>query len=222
MLLEQVSTLRPQDVVIALVAAFVLGLVVATVHRWSVPHRFVPPSLVASLGLLPVVAALVLMVIGNSLARAFSLVGALAIVRFRTRLRSTWDISFVFLSLAVGIACGVGSIQVAALGTAIAALAVAVLAVVPGARPQADVHLLRCDVSTWQVGEAQLAPVIDQHVRRRWLTSTRTLRFGEGLRLDYRVILERGASVERLTRELAAVEGVERVTLLTEDAADDD
>lgn len=217
LLLEQVSALGPQAVIQALVAAFVMGLVVAFVHRWSVPHRLVPPSLVASLAMLPVVSALVLLVIGNSLARAFSLVGALAIVRFRTRLRSTWDITFVFLSLAIGIACGVGNPQVAALGTGIAVLAVAVLGVMPGARPQADVHLLRCDISAWQTGEAQLVPVLDRHVERRWLTSARTLRFGESLSLNYRVVLGRRASLESLVRDLAAIEGVERVTLLSED-----
>lgn len=222
LLLEQVSTLGPQAVVQALLAAFVLGLVVAMTHRWSVPHRLVPPSLVASLALLPVVAALVLMVIGNSLARAFSLVGALAIVRFRTRLRSTWDISFVFLSLAVGIACGVGALQVGAIGTVVAVLAVLVLGVVPGARPQSDVHLVRCDVSAWQVGEAQLLPLIDRHANRRWLTSARTMRFGESLSLTYRVVLRRDASLEGLVRDVAGVEGVERVTVLAEDDGSDD
>ena len=222
LLLEQVSVLGPAAAVQVLLAAFALGLVVSMLYRWSVPHRLVPPSLVASLALLPVVSALVLMVIGNSLARAFSLVGALAIVRFRTRLRSTWDISFVFLSLAVGIACGVGTLQIAGIGTAVAARAVAVLGVLPGARPQTDVHLIRCDVSAWQVGEAQLNPILDRHVRRRWLTTTRTLRFGESLSLNWRVLLKAGDSLEALTRELAAVEGVERVTVLAEDDGGDD
>lgn len=222
LLLEQVSTLGPQAVVQALVAAFVLGVVVALVHRWSVPHRLVPPSLVASLALLPVVASLVLMVIGDSLARAFSLVGALAIVRFRTRLRSTWDITFVFLALAVGIACGVGKPGMAGVGVLVAVLAVLVLGVLPGARPHQDIHQLRCDVSAWQVGEADLQPILDRHVRRRWLTSVRTRRFGESLSLDYRLSLASSASIEALVRELAQVEGVERVTLLTEDDPGED
>lgn len=221
LLLEQVSTLGPEAAVQALILAFLLGLVVATVHRWSVPNRLVPPSLVASLALLPVVAGLVLMVIGNSLARAFSLVGALAIIRFRTRLQSTWDISFVFLSLAVGIGCGVGALDLSIVGTGVAVLAVAILGVLPGARPQSDVHMLRCDVSTWQVSEAQLLPVIDRHVRGRWLSSARTVRFGESLSLTYRILLDRKSNLESLVRELAGIEGVERVTVLSEDDSGD-
>lgn len=222
LLLEQVATLGPAAVLQGLLVAFLLGLGVSTLHRWSVPHRLVPPSLVAALALLPVVTSLVLMVIGNSLARAFSLVGALAIVRFRTRLDSTWDITFVFLSLAVGIACGVGALQAAGIGLGVAALAVAVLGVLPGARPQSGVHMLRCDIAAWQLGEAQLLPILDRHVGRRWLSSARTLRFGESLSLHYQVVLNRGANLEVLVRELAAVEGVERVTVLSEDSGAED
>ena len=85
----------------ALLVALVLSLVVATVYRISVGDRIVSPSMQGSLVILAMVGAMVMMIIGNIVARAFSLVGALAIVRFRTRLRSPWDITFVFFSLAV-------------------------------------------------------------------------------------------------------------------------
>ena len=207
----------PASVVQALLAAFVLGIIVGIVHRWSLPNRLVPPKLVASLALLPVVTALVLHVIGNSLARAFGLVGALAIVRFRTRLRSTWDITFIFLSLAVGIACGVGNPAAAAIGTLIATLAVAILGVLPGARPQEELVVLRCDVAAYQCGEAQLIPAMEKHTLKRWLKSTRSMRFGESLSLNYCILLRKNASIEALTRDLAALEGVERVTILSDD-----
>ena len=103
--LEPSTLLDPQQVVLTLALALGLGLSVAVVYRLSVPGRVLSPAMQSSLVLLAMVAAMVMMVIGNNLARAFSLVGALAIVRFRTRLRSPWDISFVFFSLAAGIAC---------------------------------------------------------------------------------------------------------------------
>lgn len=217
MLMEQIPPMDFASVVQVLLSAFGLGLIVAWIYRYSIAQRLVAPALVASLSLLPVIAAMVLIVIGNSLARAFSLVGALAIVRFRTRLASTWDISFVFLSLAVGISCGVGAVQIAALGTAIALLAVLVLGVIPGSRPQTDLIVLRCDVSAYQCGEAQLIPVMDKHARRRWLSSARTMRFGESMSLTYRLILNRKATLEELARELSAIEGVERVTVMSDD-----
>jgi uncharacterized membrane protein YhiD involved in acid resistance len=48
------------------------------------------------------------MVIGNNLARAFGLVGAMSIIRFRTAVRDVQDIVFIFFALAVGMASGVG------------------------------------------------------------------------------------------------------------------
>ena len=88
-----------QQVFEALLVAFVLSLVVASVYRISVGDRVVSPAMQGSLVLLAMVGAMVMMVIGNNIARAFSLVGALAIVRFRTRLRSPWDISFAKVAL---------------------------------------------------------------------------------------------------------------------------
>jgi len=48
------------------------------------------------------------MVIGNNLARAFGLVGAMSIIRFRTAIKETQDIIFIFFALAIGMASGVG------------------------------------------------------------------------------------------------------------------
>ena len=53
-----------------------------------------------------VIVAMVIMIIGNNLARAFALVGALSIVRFRTVIKDTKDIAFIFWSLAAGMGAG--------------------------------------------------------------------------------------------------------------------
>ncbi len=216
LLLEGVPASDTAGVVLALVVAFALGLVVSVAHRLSVRDRVVPPSLQASLALLPVVSALVLAVIGDSLARAFSLVGALAIVRFRTRLRTTWDITFVFLALAAGIGCGTGKVPMAVIGVGISVLAVAVLGVIPGmAHPAVSPSVLRCDIAALETPTALLDGVLDQFCRRVALSGTRSLRFGETLSLTYRVELRPGASLPALVRELSVLEGVERVTALS-------
>ena len=62
---------------------------------------------------------MVIMIIGNSLARAFALVGALSIIRFRTVVKDTKDTAYIFWSLAAGMACGTGSYFLALAGTII-------------------------------------------------------------------------------------------------------
>ena len=58
-----------------------------------------------------------MVIIGDSIARAFSLVGALSIIRFRTAIQDPRDIGFVFYALAVGMAVGAGNPSVAILAT---------------------------------------------------------------------------------------------------------
>lgn len=212
--LEPTAMLDPQQVVLTMVLALLLGLTVALVYRLSVPGRILSPSMLSTLVLLAMVAAMVMMVIGNNLARAFSLVGALAIVRFRTRLRSPWDISFVFFSLAAGIGSGVMAYQVAILGTAIVSLAVLALHVIPLAGIRSDrLRMLRCDVGAFEGVENRLEKILDDHLVRRWLVEARSQRFGESLSFRYRVVVRDPDDMAPMMRAISGLEGVERVVL---------
>ena len=222
LLLDTVPADPGASTLLTLLLAFVLGLVVTAAHRWSVPGRPRSPSLQASIALLPVVSAMVLLVIGDSLARAFSLVGALAIVRFRTQLRTTWDITFVFLSLAAGIGCGTGKPFIAAVGVFVSILAVGVLAVLPGTgHPRGNPSRVQCDISALDTRQEQLLELLQTHCRDIHLLSTRSLRFGELLSLTWRVHLKEGITEASLVTALARVEGVERA-LATPDAEPDE
>ena len=201
------------DIFQGLVLALLLGVVVAGLYRVSVPGRVLSPAMVSSLVLLSLVASMVMMVIGNNIARAFSLVGALAIIRFRTRLRSPWDISFVFLSLAVGIACGVFAFRVALMGTVVIALTVLVMQALATLRSHNGIQLLRCDLAAYEAREEAIRGVLEQHLARRSLVEARSLRFGETLSYRYRVVLKDPMGAEALLQALSAVEGVERVVL---------
>ncbi|MBN1335978.1 MAG: DUF4956 domain-containing protein [Deltaproteobacteria bacterium] len=196
-----------------LLLALVLGVGVAALYRVSVPGRVLSPAMSGSMVLLSIIASMVMMVIGNNIARAFSLVGALAIIRFRTRLRSPWDITFVFLSLSVGIACGVFAFRVAVMGTAVIALTVLVMQAHSTLRQRNGIQLLRCDLAAYEAREEAIAGVLDAHLKQRWLVEARSLRFGETLSYRYRVVLKEPNGTEALLQALSAVEGVERVVV---------
>src|SRR6186997_3228776 len=104
----------PVAVLGRLIAAMVLGGIVAQIYRHSraEPASSLPTTLV----LLAVLIAMVTQVIGDNVARAFSLVGALSIVRFRTVVRDTRDTAFVIFAVVVGMAVGSQQPWVAVLG----------------------------------------------------------------------------------------------------------
>ena len=92
--------------------AFVLGVFIVNIYRWT--HAKIPKkSFTDTLIILCMLISVVMVIIGDSIARAFSLVGALSIIRFRTAIQDPRDIGFVFYALAVGMAIGAGNPSVA-------------------------------------------------------------------------------------------------------------
>ena len=87
-------------IAIRLVSSLVLGAIVAWIYRKA--RKEPASSFTATLVLLSVLIAMVTQVIGDNVARAFSLVGALSIVRFRTVVRDTQDTAYVIFAVAVG------------------------------------------------------------------------------------------------------------------------
>ncbi len=120
---ESAASLGPGELTVRLVAALLMGLAVAVIYRLSHGRRKEDSRvLFATLVLLSLLIAMVALVIGNSVARAFSLVGALSIVRFRTVVDDTRDTAFVIFSVVVGMAAGAGLLFVPLLGMPLVAL----------------------------------------------------------------------------------------------------
>ncbi len=94
-----------------------------------------PDNFVQSLILMSLVTCTIMQSIGDSLALGFGIFGALAIIRFRTRISDPRDVAFVFAAMAVGIACGVHSFLNGLVGTVVFCLMAVLLRFTPfGAR----------------------------------------------------------------------------------------
>ncbi|MGN0988798.1 MAG: DUF4956 domain-containing protein [Eubacteriales bacterium] len=74
-------------------------------------------SFVLSIIILPTVISFIIMLIGNNVARAFTLAGSLSIIRYRSEQTSAKDLSYLLFGLAMGLACGIGYIGYAMLFT---------------------------------------------------------------------------------------------------------
>ena len=105
-----------EQILCALLASFVLSIVIATIYRWTYQGLSYSRTFVHTLVLASVVTSILIMAIGNNLARGLGILGTLAIVRFRTPIRDPRDIIFPFASLSVGIACGASVFHIAIIG----------------------------------------------------------------------------------------------------------
>lgn len=114
---------EPTIIALRLVLALAFGAVVASIYRWARRSNDAASSFPMTLVLLCILIAMVTQVIGDNIARAFSLVGALSIVRFRTVVRDTKDTAYVILAVIAGMSVGAGNLWVAVLGLIVVTLA---------------------------------------------------------------------------------------------------
>ena len=109
-ILEEIQKVYfPNEIIFNLIISFFYGLLISYVYKKTHKGMSYSQSFMITNIFLSVIVCMVIMVIGNSISRAFALVGALSIIRFRTVIKDTKDIVYIFWSLAAGMACGTGS-----------------------------------------------------------------------------------------------------------------
>lgn len=107
------------DVIIVLFWAILLSFVIAITYRGT--HRGVSYSInfTQNLVLIGLIVSIIMLIIGSNIARAFTLVGALSIIRFRSAIKDARDLGFIFFTMAMGMACGTRFYPIAIMTTII-------------------------------------------------------------------------------------------------------
>ena len=112
------SNINIETVILSMVIATAIGFAISLVYKTTFKGVSFISSFLPTLVLLPVITSVVILVIGSNLARAFGLVGALSIIRFRTPIKDPKDISFIFIALVEGLAVGSQNYHIAMISTA--------------------------------------------------------------------------------------------------------
>jgi len=102
------TTMDIGNTVVCMLVAAVFGLVIGGVYFAVCKKEHRSLSFFLSLVMIPAVVAVVISLIGSNVARAFSIAGVFALVRYRSIPGDGKDIAFVFMAMASGLACGLG------------------------------------------------------------------------------------------------------------------
>ena len=210
--------LTVEDIALRLVFAAGFGIAAAIAYYLTQrKSRAQAASFVATMVLLAILLGMVSMVIGTNIARAFALVGALSIVRFRTVVEDTRDTAFVIFAVVVGMAAGSGAYLVAAIGIPIVGLVAWLLAywgrsgdappVATQQRPTTAVIRVGSGVNP----EAGLSAVLAKHADAVELVAAGVVRQGTALDLTYSLRLRPAVAPLALIGELNRTEGVQGV-----------
>ena len=117
--LETTGGISTAAAIECIVFAIVLGFVISLIYIFSDRKKKYSSHFAFSLAILPVIVCVVIMVVGSDIARAISLGGVFALVRFRSVPGDSKDITNVFFAMVVGLACGMGYVPLAAIVTVI-------------------------------------------------------------------------------------------------------
>ena len=148
---------HPSEILINLVLSFILGVLISLIYKKTHKGLSYSQSFMVTLIFVGVVVAMVMMIIGNNLARAFALVGALSIIRFRTVVKDTKDMGYIFMSLAAGMAAGTSSYFLAVAGTIVLMAIALVLHISNYGSLYKSEFILRFRASVTPQGETPLA-----------------------------------------------------------------
>lgn len=199
----RVSQFRPFIELSKLVAALLIGVLVTTVHRPSSPEGPLARSMAHAQMLLCVAGALMMIVIGGSLARAFGVVGAASIVRFRTPVDDPKDVTILFILMGLGMASGLGAFAVAGLGTGF--LCLALLALERLDRQEARLMSVEVVAEGRDLPSKQIEEVF---ARNQIVFEPREISQGKKVSVQYHTWLDPRTSIEDLSAQLRGIPGV--------------
>jgi uncharacterized membrane protein YhiD involved in acid resistance len=197
--------------------SFLLSTLIAitydrTFRGLSYSRNFVQAMILSSL-----VAAMVMQAIGDSLARGLGMMGALAIIRFRTVFKDPRDIIFMFAALAVGISCGVFAYGVAVVGAVAFSGAALLLFYSPFGQTRAYDGMLRFNVGVDTYERSDIETVLRNYCGRFVLITLRELTQGSRLEYAYHVRLKPKKAKDELVGRLKAVQDVKDVNLMLQE-----
>jgi len=209
--------LSVEFVLFSLLITFLLSQAVAWVYLRT--HRGVSYSgtMARTLVVLALIVALVMMVIGNNVARAFGLFGALALIRFRTPVKDANDTVFLFFSVAIGIATGTGNAIAGVVGTAVICAILLYLSGSGFGNPLSHDGLLRFQLPAGENLEDELRNLLGLYCNSFDLLHIREVDGGATVELSYQIKMFDSRYASKLVAEMEARPEISHLSLLIQD-----
>lgn len=208
------SAFTLSDVAIVLFLSLGLSVLFASVYRYTHRGTSYSQSYAQTLVLMAMVTALIMLIIGSNVARAFSLVGAMSVIRFRNAVKETRDVGFMFLSMAIGMACGTRFYMLAVFSAVVLSAVLVLMAKLDLFARRVLERLLRIRFPAGVNLEAALEPVFREHLEDRRLIALEMVHGGLLQEAVFTVVLKPKVEPEVFLKALQAVNDNNKAVLV--------
>jgi len=209
------GTFSTLDIIVSLSLSFVLSAIIGWVYRYTHKNVSYSQSYVQTLVMVGMVISLIMLVVGSNIARAFALVGALSVVRFRNAIKETRDVGFIFLVMAIGMTTGTRFYLLAIAATVAICLVLLIMNRFSWFKLDVQRQVVKVQVPPEQEYTALVEDVMIQYCTEFELVSTEAVRAGALNELYYTAQLKKGRKPTELIASLSGVNSGQRVTVLT-------
>ncbi|WP_405104715.1 DUF4956 domain-containing protein [Micromonospora sp. NBC_01405] len=209
------GTFSVGDIAIVLSLSFLLSAMIGWVYRATHRNVSYSQSYVQTLIILGMLISLIMLVVGSNIARAFALVGALSVVRFRNAIKETRDVGFIFLVMGVGMACGTRFYTLAVVAAVAISLIIVVMHRFNWFALNVQRQVVKVQVPAGGDHTADIQDVLVRYTTEFELVSLETIRAGALTELMYTVRLKKGSEPGELISALGERTSGQRVTVLT-------
>jgi hypothetical protein len=203
------------DMLLALSLSFFFSMALVWTYKHTHRGLSYSVSFVHTIVIMAVTVSVIMLIIGSNIARAFALVGALSIIRYRTAIKDPRDVAFIFVAMAVGMACGVRMPMAGLVFTLFVCPMIYFLYRFDiGSMPTAEL-LLKIHLPENLDYRAAFDHVFYEHLKDHTMLSVETIRGGTLVELVYSVHFKEGVDQHRFLDAVRAVNGNNKVALLT-------
>lgn len=207
------ATISLGDAMLTIIVSFILGAIISFTYMKTSNKDGYSQNFILTLVIIPTVVAIIVFLVGSNVARAFSLAGALSIIRFRSAPGDSKDISYVLFATSAGLAAGVGLFGYGILFTTCLCLLMFILKLVNYGVNKTSKNLLKITIPEDLEYEGIFDDLFLEYTKGHELIKVRTTDLGSLFQLVYTVVLDNKTSQKQFLDELRCRNGNLNITL---------
>tara|TARA_B110000238_G_scaffold192557_1_gene228017 strand:- start:963 stop:1658 length:696 start_codon:yes stop_codon:yes gene_type:complete len=203
------------DILMNLSLSILLGLFISYVYKFTHKGVSYSQSFMLTIVFITIIVAMVMMVIGNNIARAFALVGALSIIRFRTVVKDTKDTAFIFLALASGMAAGTSSYFLAISGSIVTSIVAYILFITNYGSIFSSEFILRFRLKTDDsVSKPDYLEILEGYTKKANLLHIEPSGDSLSTRMTFDVVMNKEKSPSNMSLELSKLDEISELIVV--------